>query len=358
MGNWNLKDEMTPKERLKAMAEGKPYDRVPCSIGIGDHAANLIGVKVSELHNCVEKIVEGQVAAYEKYGIEGTGVGPGLGGIAEALGSKLVFPDHGAPYVSEYAIKEYIDLDKIELPDPVKSGRFSFILNSAERLVEKFGKEIPVSIGIPGPFTSAANLRGAEKFLRDLKKNPEFAHRILRIVTDTTTAFIREAAKLDVDINIADPTASGTLISENMFIKFAFPYLKEIINTIKIEGKNAPSLHICGNTKKIWTLMADAGSGALSLDDTIDLEEAKKVVGHRVILVGNVKPTQTMYLGKPEDVSRNAKECLRKAYDNKKGYILSLGCGLPIDTPPENIFALRKAARKFGKYPFNTELFI
>ena len=63
---WNLKDEMTPKERVTAMIEGKPYDRVPCSIGIGDHAANIIGAKVSELHDSVERIVEAQVAANEK----------------------------------------------------------------------------------------------------------------------------------------------------------------------------------------------------------------------------------------------------------------------------------------------------
>ena len=132
---------------------------------------------------------------------------------------------------------------------------------------------------------------------------------------------------------------------------------KEVIDTIRISGKSAPSLHICGNTKRMWALMADAGAGSLSLDDTIDLSEAKKVVGDRVILVGNVKPTQTMYLGNPADVERDVKECLRNAYDNPKGYILSLGCGLPIDTPPENIFALREAARKFGKYPFNTKLF-
>lgn len=71
----------------------------------------------------------------------------------------------------------------------------------------------------------------------------------------------------------------------------------------------------------------------------------------------HTKPTQTMFLGTPEDVEKDAKECLRKAYDNPKGYILSLGCGLPIDTPPENILALREAARKYGRYPFNPELF-
>ncbi len=353
----NFKDEMTPKERAEAIAKGKPYDRIRCGPSIGDHAANLIGVKVSELHCSVEKFLQGQIVAKERYAIESSIIGPGLGGIAEALGSKLVFPDHGAPYVCDYAIKDFSDLDKISLANPKKSGRFSFVLQTAEALVDKLGKEIPVSVGIPGPFTTAGNLRGSVNFLRDLIKNPEFAHRILRIVTDTTIAFVKEVAKRDVSIEIDEPSASGALISKDMFAKFTLPYLKEVIDAIIMSGKSAPSLHICGNTKKIWTLMADAGAGALSLDETIDLEEAKKVVGHRVVLVGNVKPTATMYLGTPKDVEREAKECLRKAYDSPKGYVLALGCGLPIDAPPENILALRDAARKYGKYPFNPELF-
>lgn len=61
-----------------------------------------------------------------------------------------------------------------------------------------------------------------------------------------------------------------------MFKKFTLPYLTEIVDAIKALGKDSPYLHICGNTKKIWTLMADTGAGALSLDDVIDLEEAKK----------------------------------------------------------------------------------
>ena len=357
MDRQKFKDEMTPKERSEAISKGNPYDRIQCGPSIGDHAANLIGAKVSELNFSVEKFLQGQIVANKKYAIESSIIGPGLGGIAEALGSKLVFPDHGAPYVTEYAINNFSDLDQISLPDPKKSGRFPFVLQTAEALVYKLGSEIPVSVGVPGPFTSAGNLRGTVNFLRDLRKNPEFAHRILRLVTDATVAFIKEAAKLDVSIEIDEPSASGTLISKDMFSKFTLPYLKEVIDAIISTGKSAPSLHICGNTKKIWTLMADAGAGALSLDETIDLEEAKKVVGDRVLLVGNVKPTTTMFLGTPKDVEREAKECLRKAYDSPKGYVLALGCGLPIDTPPENILALRAAARKYGKYPFNPELF-
>jgi len=352
-----LKDEMTPKERIEAMINGRPFDRVPCNIFIGDHAASIIGVKVSDLNFSSEKFIQGQLAANDLYGIESTGVSPGLAGIAEALGSELIFPDHGAPYVSKYAIKDVLDLDKLSVPDPVKAGRFSFVLETAEKLVDRFGREIPVSVEVPGPFTTAGNLMSIEKLLRDTRKNPEYIHRVLRLVTDTTIAFIKEAAKLNVDIGIAEPSASGTLISKDMFKKFTLPYLTEIVNAIKKLGKGSPYLHICGNTKKIWTLMADTGVGALSLDDVIDLEEAKKEVGDRVMLIGNVKPTATMYLGKPIDVERDVKECLKKAYDNPKGYVLALGCGFPIDTPPENIYALRRAAIKYGKYPYDPALF-
>ncbi|HEY8803817.1 MAG TPA: uroporphyrinogen decarboxylase family protein [Clostridium sp.] len=66
-----LKDEMTPKESIKAMISGKPFDRVPCNIFIGDHAANIIGVKVSDLNFSPEKFVQGQLAANELYCIDG-----------------------------------------------------------------------------------------------------------------------------------------------------------------------------------------------------------------------------------------------------------------------------------------------
>lgn len=64
-----------------------------------------------------------------------------------------------------------------------------------------------------------------------------------------------------------------------------------------------------------------------------------------------------MYLGKPVDVQRDVKQCFKKVYDNPNGYVLALGCGFPIDTSPENIYALRKVAIKYGKYPYRPELF-
>jgi len=89
----------------------------------------------------------------------------------------------------------------------------------------------------------------------------------------------------------------------------------------------------------------------------VDLEFAKQEVGHKIQICGNIRPAETMYLGTPETVEENVKECLRKGYDSPKGYILAMGCELPIKTPPENVHALSAAVRKYGRYPYNPELF-
>lgn len=351
------KDQMTANERNQAFREGKPYDRIPCGLGIGDHASKLIGAKVSEIHLDREKMVNAQLKAYEVYGTEGVGVGPGLGGIAEALGSVQTYPDASTPYISRYAVRELEDLDRLETVKPQQHKRLQLILEAAGILADKLAATLPVSVGVPGPFTTAGNVRGAEHLMRDLYYHPDFAHRLLRISTDSIIAFVKATESLEVNINIAEPTASGTLISPKQFREFVFPYLKELVDAIKAAGKKAPNLHICGNTRRIWGDMAETGSGVLSLDDVIDLEEAKRQVGSLVALTGNVKPTATMYLGTPDDVEEDVKDCLRRAYDTPKGYILSLGCGLPYNTPPENIHALFHAARKFGQYPLHPDNF-
>ncbi|WP_245867761.1 Uroporphyrinogen decarboxylase [Sporomusa silvacetica DSM 10669] len=356
MTRTSYSDEMTPKERMEAVLSGKPFDRIPCSINPSYHAAKLTGVKHWECYFSAEKIAEVQLASHQIFGVEAVITGPGLHGIAEAAGSTVVYPkEENSPYISEFAIQEEGDLGRLGIPNPWAKGRLPIHLTALQILMDRVGTEVPVTTNVAGPFTVAANLRGTETFLRDLYQTPVFAHRLLRYALESTLAYVQEAAKIGVKINIADPTASTSLISPRHFYEYAFPYLSELISQIKRLTGSAPSLHICGNTKKIWQHMADTGAGILSLDDTIDLADAKVTVGNRTALLGNVKPTATMFLGKPADVVREAKECLRKAYDNPKGYILALGCGLPMKAPVENVHALFQAARKFGRYPVNPE---
>jgi uroporphyrinogen decarboxylase len=351
-----FKETMTSRERTVAALTGKPYDRIPVNLLISDHAARVIGVSVGDYNNSASLMAKGQIAAWRRYGADNVNTGPGLVGVAEAIGSRVAFPD-STPYLAANVVESESVLDTLKIPDPERDGRLPLFLEAASIVLKEIGDQVPLSMTCGGPFTTAAGMRGTEKFLRDLRKNPDFAHRLLRHATDSIVRFARAAHERGARIGLADPTSSGTMIGAGQFKEFALPYLKEVCSAIKSCSGSAPSLHICGNTTRIWSEMADTGASVLSLDDCVDLGEAKEQVGDRVALLGNVRPTATMYLGGPEQVRADVRDCLAKAWDAPKGYLLGLGCGLPIDTPPENIDALVAAARDYGRYPLHPSRF-
>lgn len=194
-------------------------------------------------------------------------------------------------------------------------------------------------------------MRGPENFLKDLNKNPEEAHELLEITTESVLRYIDAVCDLDMTPSIAEPTVSSTLISSKMFTKFAQPYLKRCMDRVAKRRGSASTLYICGRTKPIWDEMVDAGIANLSLDNEEDLAEAKTEVGDKVRLIGNVKPVETMLRGSKEDIFAEAKECIAKAYDSPNGFILITGCDVPVGTSVENIVALMNAARFYGQYP-------
>jgi len=349
-------DAMSPKERIKAINEGKPYDRIPVNPSLGEHAALVLGISVSEYNRSATKMAEAQIAAYRLYGHDGVGVGPGSTAIAGAIGSRVIYPDDSTGYIADYPVKTAGDFERLILPDPYTSGQLAIYLEAAAILVREVGDEVPVGFTIGGPVTIASKIRGIDNLLRDFYKNKELAHKLLNFSVESTLPLVREAAKSGVGFGIADPVASGSLISKAHFREFALPYQKLLIDGIKAVAP-APELHICGDTKHLLELMADSGARSLSLDNAVDLEFAKRTVGERVRITGNIRPTETMVLGTPDTVEENVKENLRKAYDSPKGYLLRMGCGLPINARPENIHALVAAARTYGRYPYDPELF-
>jgi len=349
-------DSMTPLERLGAFIQGKPYDRIPFNAFMGDHAAQVINAKVSDAALSASLLAEAQIAAYRHYKLDAVGVQAGHLGVAEALGTELAFPDDSTAYVKKFALDSIGDFKRLEIPDPRKAGRFPVFLEAAEILLEKVGHEVPVGLLFGGPMSTAYSLLGAEKLLRALTTEPELVHELLDFCIESATPFIREAAKLNVGFAIVDPVSSGSVMSYEMFRRFSKPALTKLISRVK-EVSAPPLLHICGKTRKVIGDMVDTGAGVLSLDNSTDLALAKQEVGSRITLVGNIRPAETMFLGNQETVEQNVKECLLKGHDSPRGYILALGCELPIKTPPANVHALSQAVRKFGQFPYRPELF-
>lgn len=351
-------DEMTPRERMEAFSQGKDIDRIPCSPFLGESCAPIFGHTIAEFNHSIDAIVDVAVGSYEKFCPDSIGIGPGLQGIPEAMGSKVLFPENNTPFINAPAINDYCEIEKLKPIDPYRDGRISYFLEALKIANDKIGHNVSVGSSMGGPFTTAAFLIGTDKFLRDLTKNPEMAHKLLDIATESVIKYIDAVCDLGLSVSIAEPIASCTMISHKKFKEFAKPYLKKCMDRIIERRGSGTTLHICGKTKKIWADMVDIGIGSLSLDNIDDIGELKEQFGHKVCLIGNVDPVETMYMKSREDIYLEAKECIRKAYDSPKGYVLSTGCDVPIGTDPDNILALMDAARIFGRYPINKDILL
>ncbi|WP_142413151.1 uroporphyrinogen decarboxylase family protein [Hathewaya massiliensis] len=342
-------DEMTSKERMAAFAKGEEIDRIPCSPIMGETCAPLFGIWPREHNHSAELMAKVEIEIYKAFKGDGAGIGTGLRGVAEAMGTKLVYPEKSMSYVKEPLLKSYDDLHKLKPADPYKDGRLPLILKALQMIDKEIGHEVGVSTDIAGPMSVAAAIRGAENLMKDIRKHPDKVHELLELVTESNLRFIDAACGMGYDLGFSDPVASCSMISEKQFKEFAQPYLKKCIDRVAHWRGEGALLHICGKSKDIWNDMVESGISTLSIDNVEDLSEAKELVGHKVCLVGNVRPVETVKMGTPEQIYEECKSCIEKGWDNKKGYILSTGCQIPIGTPRENIQALIDGARIYGR---------
>jgi uroporphyrinogen decarboxylase len=349
------KDKMTPRERMEAFAGGLPIDRIPCTCHLSEYGSTLIGVSVDDYHHSSDLMVKSALTVFRELGLDSVSLGPDLLGIPEALGARLAFSHAERPQLMEAAIR--VPEAVVELPElnPEKDGRIPLYLDALVRVNGTIGHEVRVGTGVGGPFTTAAMLRGTDLFLRDLRNNPDFAHVLLERSTDAILAYMKAARDRGISCSLGEPLASVSVISPHYFREFVKPYISHICDWVKSKSGKGPTLHICGDTKFIWQDMVATGASFLSLDNTVDLEEAKNEVGDRAGITGNIPPVEVMLIGTPSDVIDVARECIRKAFDTPKGFILSSGCTVPLKTSPGNILAMKEAAKHYGSYPVDRQ---
>ncbi len=349
-------DSMTPKERTAAFSRGEEIDRLPCMPQMGVTMAPLIGITTHEYYHSAEKMAELEIQLFKIIRPDCVGVGTTLRGAAEALGSKIGYPENGISYLIDPVIKDIRDADNLNPADPYKDGKLPLVIKALGLVKKELGDLVDVGTDIAAPFSAAAAVVGTENLLKGMIKYPDKVHALLEVVTETNLRIIEAFSRIGVDLGMSDPVASTSLISVKQYRTFVMPYVKKIVDKNRELTGSGTSIHICGRSKGIWESVLETGVTSFSIDNAEDLEEAKNLIGDRVCISGNVKPVDTMKNGTSDDVFREAKECIRKGYDSKKGYVLSTGCQIPMGAPIENIQALMDAARLYGSWPINKEL--
>lgn len=341
-------DTMTPKERVLGTLQGKKIDRISSAPLILNHCSRVTGVTVSSFNSDAGIMGEAQVSAWKRYGHDMPLIFTTTSTIAEAMGTKLFFPEDDAPWVETPLVEKPEDVDKVKAVDPWRDGRLPVYLGAARHVINEIGDKVFVGCIFAAPFTTAAHLRGTENLIRETYKNTGLVNELLQLAKASAFNMIDALVELGVVPVIVEPVASASLISPRQFEKFALPHLSEIVD--RSHQKGSPiCLHICGNTLPIVEMMAATGADILSIDQ-IDMKAMKDLVGDKTCLLGNVKPAETLLKGTPEMVMAEVKDIIEKAGDSPRGLMVSSGCEMPLNTPPENIDALINATKIYGHY--------
>ena len=116
---------------------------------------------------------------------------------------------------------------------------------------------------------------------------------------------------------------------------------REIIDFIHANGALV-KLHICGDIAHLLPLINDLNIDILDIDWQVDPQKAFEIIGPEVIRCGNLDPRFVLNK-KPEEIFSACKLLC----DNEKGrkFILSAGCEIIVNTPVENLLAMRMASR-------------
>ena len=117
-------------------------------------------------------------------------------------------------------------------------------------------------------------------------------------------------------------------------------YIQRIINGLirEKDGERIPAIVFTKGGGLWLEAIAASGCDAVGLDWTIDLGEARRRVGAKVALQGNLDPS--VLFSTPEVIAAEAKKVLDSYGPGDTGHVFNLGHGISQFTPPENVTAL------------------
>lgn len=302
---------------------------------VANYAARIGGEKLNRVITNPEVLSSVLYGCYELFGYDLIMVFTDVLVEAEAMGCRIELPDDEPPVLINPA------REKARLAEPAMDARMPVILSAIQKLQRLTKEQVFVLGSLKGPFSLACFLAGPERFLNLLIEAPASADSYLKLATENQIRFARAIVRAGGVPFIGDPMASGSIISPSHFVRFALPYLQELIAEIHSLGIWT-GLHICGDTSRILKLMLKTNADIISVD-ALDMMLVRNELGPETVIMGNVS-TALLETATPDTVKRVAEQCLVSAMPK---LILSSACDVPPDTPQENIHALVQTAREW-----------
>ncbi|PSL31860.1 uroporphyrinogen decarboxylase [Chitinophaga ginsengisoli] len=262
--------------------------------------------------------------------------------VPQAMGMEVQLIEKIGPVLPD-PVKGADDLKKLRVPD-VKDT-LNYVFEALALTKKTLDGAVPL-IGFAGaPWTLLCYMvqgKGSKTF--DSAKafcyqQPEVAHQLLQMITDTTIAYLKEQVKAGADcIQLFD--SWGGLLSPQDFELLSLQYMRQIVAALK---------DVCPVTvfaKGAWFAleeMAATGANCLGIDWCIQPVRARQFAGSNVTLQGNFDPAKL--LAPIPEIKKAVKEMLNGF--GKHRYIANLGHGILPNVPVDHAKAFIETVKEF-----------
>ena len=269
--------------------------------------------------------------------------------VPDAMGLGLYFEEGEGPKF-ERTLREETDIQKLEVPDMAK---LQYVFDAVTQIRKTLDGRVPL-IGFTGsPWTLATYMvegKGGTDFLTIKKMayaRPDLLHHILETTAQTVIQYLNAQIAAGAQAVMIFDSWGGAL-SHDAYIEFSLNYMKKIVAglTKDNDGRKVPSVVFTKGGALWLEAQAEIGADALGLDWTVDIGQARKRVGDKVALQGNLDPA--ILLSTPEAIEKQVENVLR-SYGHGHGHVFNLGHGITQWTPPENAAAMLEAVRKHSQ---------
>lgn len=351
---------MTKRERVEAVYALERADRIPFVPAIYEQKGALIGVSPSAICRSADLLYAGLMKERAVYDADMLVIGIDVYNVeAEALGCRVVYfeDSNDCPGIVDPIVDSPAALARLGVPDPNRDGRMPLYLDVAERLGREVGTEMIVRGAVTGPYSMAAELLGAEKFVLLTVEDPEFAQTVIEFCARVTVEFGKAFLARGVEPIIFDSRATPALASPRVVKSMVLPVYRDyVIPELKSAGGRFLPLIIGGNTTSIIDDLIATGATQFLSDYPANLAKwCEKALAVRVPVRANVDAL-LVNRGPVTAIRRQAVEIL-KNFHAHPGFLL--GCGILChDGNPDHVHAIRQVLDELaaGTLDFEAEL--
>ncbi len=336
----------TPLERLEQTIEGHQVDRLPILILTKMFGLKQLGIAVNDcLKSSPDLYVKSQRHCVEELGHEALWAFSGIWEINEILDPSTIKDTEDARLVHRHYLNSIEDVKSLPGLLVKDQGKIPWVLEIIKKLKSLSENRYPVFGHLSMPFENAFMLRGNDLY-KDLIRSPALVHQLLEYILelDLQYAMLMRDAGADI-IWGTNPTVNAELMSNKHYEGFGFSYDQRFFSTLREKGIKT-MFHACGDWSGRVDKVFELGADIYYLSRHFDLKEAKKNLGDRGAIMGNVPVVDTLLQGTSQEVERQATACANLASIGGR-YILGADCTSPRDTPPENMATIFRVAKEF-----------